>query len=109
MGISPYQYVLQQRVERAKALLRNSALSIAEIAHQVGFANQSQLTVQFCKFKRIRQSSRLHEHWAERWGASRLDPSGSFGGYKMSGYGREQGWEALEFYLQTKTVWVDLS
>jgi AraC family transcriptional regulator len=50
MGISPYQYVLQQRIERAKALLRNSSLSIAEIAHQVGFADQSQLTVQFRKF-----------------------------------------------------------
>lgn len=50
MGISPYQYVLQQRVERAKALLRSSSLSIAEIAHQVGFADQSQLTIQFRKF-----------------------------------------------------------
>jgi len=40
---------------------------------------------------------------------SRFDPSAPFGGYKMSGYGREQGWEALEFYLQTKTVWVDLT
>ncbi|MBD3885996.1 hypothetical protein IFO70_30290 [Phormidium tenue FACHB-886] len=27
----------------------------------------------------------------------------------MSGYGREQGWEALEFYLQIKTAWVNLS
>ncbi|MBW4422613.1 MAG: AraC family transcriptional regulator [Myxacorys californica WJT36-NPBG1] len=50
MGISPYQYVLQQRVEQAKALLRSSSLSIAEIAHHVGFADQSQLTVQFRKF-----------------------------------------------------------
>lgn len=33
-----------------------------------------------------------------------LDPSGPFSGYKMSSYGREQGWEALGFYLQTKTV-----
>ncbi len=27
----------------------------------------------------------------------------------INGEWREQGWEALEFYLQTKTVWVDLS
>ncbi|GAA6623200.1 aldehyde dehydrogenase family protein [Scytonema sp. NUACC26] len=45
--------------------------------------------------------------WVNTWG--HFDPSSPFGGYKMSGYGRENGWEALEFYLQTKTVWVDLS
>lgn len=27
-----------------------------------------------------------------------------FGGYKQSGWGRENGWEGLEAYLQTKTV-----
>lgn len=44
--------------------------------------------------------------WVNTYG--HFDPSSPFGGYKMSGYGREQGHEALEFYLQTKTVWVDL-
>ena len=28
----------------------------------------------------------------------------TFGGYKMSGYGREKGWEALEDYSQVKSV-----
>lgn len=28
----------------------------------------------------------------------------TFGGYKMSGYGREKGWEALEDYTQVKSV-----
>jgi acyl-CoA reductase-like NAD-dependent aldehyde dehydrogenase len=32
-----------------------------------------------------------------------------FGGYKSSGLGRENGLEALDAYLQTKTVWVGLS
>ena len=32
-----------------------------------------------------------------------------FGGYKSSGLGRENGLEALDEYLQTKTVWVELS
>ncbi len=45
--------------------------------------------------------------WVNTYG--HFDPSSPFGGYKMSGYGRENGQEALEFYLQTKTVWVDLS
>jgi len=29
-----------------------------------------------------------------------------FGGYKMSGYGREGGMEHLESYLNTKGVWI---
>lgn len=32
-----------------------------------------------------------------------------FGGYKMSGYGRENGLEVMDLYTQTKAVWVDLS
>jgi aldehyde dehydrogenase (NAD+) len=30
-----------------------------------------------------------------------------FGGYKRSGVGRESGQEAINAYLQTKTVWID--
>jgi len=30
-----------------------------------------------------------------------------FGGYKRSGFGRENGKEAIDAYLQTKTVWID--
>jgi aldehyde dehydrogenase (NAD+) len=32
-----------------------------------------------------------------------------FGGYKRSGTGRENGQEAIEGYLQTKTVWIDIA
>lgn len=32
-----------------------------------------------------------------------------FGGYKRSGVGRESGREAMDAYLQTKTVWMDTS
>jgi AraC family transcriptional regulator len=42
MGISPHQYVIQQRVERAKLMLSKTDLAIADIALQVGFSNQSQ-------------------------------------------------------------------
>ncbi len=37
-----------------------------------------------------------------------LDPAVPFGGYKMSGYGKEGGTEHLEEYLTTKTVWINL-
>jgi acyl-CoA reductase-like NAD-dependent aldehyde dehydrogenase len=36
------------------------------------------------------------------------NPLVPFGGYKMSGYGRENGIEVMEHYTQTKSVWVDL-
>ncbi|MBD1851707.1 helix-turn-helix domain-containing protein [Leptolyngbya sp. FACHB-711] len=42
-GISPHQYLLQQRVERAKQLLKTSQLAIAEVALQCGFNSQSHL------------------------------------------------------------------
>jgi aldehyde dehydrogenase (NAD+) len=32
-----------------------------------------------------------------------------FGGYKRSGIGRENGIEAIQEYLQTKSVWIDIS
>lgn len=44
--------------------------------------------------------------WLNTW--HQYDPSVPFGGYKMSGYGREQGPEALASYTQTKSVWLEL-
>jgi (Z)-2-((N-methylformamido)methylene)-5-hydroxybutyrolactone dehydrogenase len=29
-----------------------------------------------------------------------------FGGYKASGLGRENGMEAVDAYLQTKSIWI---
>ena len=34
-----------------------------------------------------------------------MDPAMPFGGYKMSGYGRESGPEHVQEYLNTKAVW----
>ena len=36
------------------------------------------------------------------------DPALPFGGFKQSGFGRELGLEALDAYLETKSVWIDL-
>jgi acyl-CoA reductase-like NAD-dependent aldehyde dehydrogenase len=37
------------------------------------------------------------------------DAASPYGGYKASGFGRESGLAGLDFYTQTKSVWVDLS
>jgi AraC family transcriptional regulator len=44
MNVTPHQYILQCRIEKTKFLLQHSELSIAEIAIQVGFCDQSHLT-----------------------------------------------------------------
>jgi len=36
-----------------------------------------------------------------------MDPAVPFGGYKMSGWGREMGQHALDEYLDVKAVWID--
>lgn len=36
-----------------------------------------------------------------------MDPAVPFGGYKMSGYGRESGVEHMSEYMQTKAVWIN--
>lgn len=44
IGITPHQYILQCRLNRAKYLLQQSELSVAEIAARTGFCDQSHLT-----------------------------------------------------------------
>ncbi|VEP15680.1 conserved hypothetical protein [Hyella patelloides LEGE 07179] len=46
-NLTPYNYVLQQRVERAKKLLKNSDMPICDIALECGFGNQSHLARHF--------------------------------------------------------------
>ncbi|GET41542.1 helix-turn-helix domain-containing protein [Microseira wollei] len=50
MGISPHQYLLQQRVERAKQMLQFSQVALADIALQCGFNSQSHLGKYFRQF-----------------------------------------------------------
>ena len=46
-GYTPHQYLIRRRVKRAKELLRQRQLSIAEVAYRVGFANQGHLNYHF--------------------------------------------------------------
>jgi AraC family transcriptional regulator len=46
-GQSPYQYVVEARVRKAKELLTTGKFTISEAAHRVGFVDQSHLTRHF--------------------------------------------------------------
>ncbi len=61
MGVTPHQYILQCRIEKAKNLLQHSELSIAEVAASVGFCDQSHFTRYFKRIvgvtpKQLRQA-----------------------------------------------------
>ena len=53
VGIAPCQYLLQQRVEKAKQLLETQLIAINTIALDCGFANQTHLTKVFRQMTRM--------------------------------------------------------
>jgi len=67
-GITPHQYVMRQRVERAQEHRRERRMALAEIAPQVGFETQSHFTSVFRRlvgatpkrYREMHQASPLH-------------------------------------------------
>jgi AraC family transcriptional regulator len=62
-GITPHQYVVRCRIERAKNLMRQSKLSIAEIATQVGFVDQSPFHRHFKRLVGVTPKTFLQEFY----------------------------------------------
>lgn len=52
-GLTPQQFLMQQRIERAKELLSKKELPIVEVSLRTGFKNQSHFTSLFRKFTRL--------------------------------------------------------
>ena len=46
-GLAPHHYVIERRIVRAQGMLRKTELPIAEVAHRVGFRNQSPFSFAF--------------------------------------------------------------
>jgi AraC-like DNA-binding protein len=46
-GVTPHHFILQRRLEKARQLLEEAQLSLAEIATSVGFADQSHFSRRF--------------------------------------------------------------
>ncbi|MBD2463793.1 helix-turn-helix transcriptional regulator [Oscillatoria sp. FACHB-1407] len=49
-GLAPYQYLIRQRIQRAKQLLLQSDRNVTDIALDCGFSNQSHLARHFRQF-----------------------------------------------------------
>lgn len=83
VGLSPYQYVLQQRVEQSKQLLIRGELPLSAIALKSGFYDQSHFTLHFKRFCGITprqfvsqvhgRSCREHSEAGENGGRSAMD------------------------------------
>jgi aldehyde dehydrogenase (NAD+) len=56
------------------------------------------------KAHRLARAVRAGSVWVNCYQA--MDPAVPFGGYKMSGYGRESGLQQLDEYLNVKAVWI---
>ena len=52
-GETPHQYLLKSRVERAKQLLAETELPLAEISYLVGSNSQSHFTASFRRLARL--------------------------------------------------------
>lgn len=49
-GVTPHRYLLTRRLERAKALLRDTDLSVTDICLRVGFTSLGSFSTQFRRF-----------------------------------------------------------
>lgn len=47
MQLTPEQYILRMRLNRARLLIETGAYTVGQVAHRTGFADHSHLTVQF--------------------------------------------------------------
>jgi AraC family transcriptional regulator len=56
-GLSPHQYVLRRRVERALQMLKETPSNLADIAYDLGFSSQGHFTTVFSKIVGVSPSS----------------------------------------------------
>ena len=55
-GTSPHQYLLSRRLDRAKTLLRQQRMTLADVSTSTGFADQSHFTKVFRRFTGVTPS-----------------------------------------------------
>lgn len=57
LGTSPISYILDQRVLRAREMLRHGHFTVAEVAHAVGFSDQHQMNRHFRRLLHVPPSA----------------------------------------------------
>ena len=65
VGLPPYSYLIQQRIERAKTLLR-SGKPLAQVALEVGFSDQSHLNLHFKRTMNLTAGHYAKSHYLSR-------------------------------------------
>jgi aldehyde dehydrogenase (NAD+) len=90
-----------------------ATIAFADLDEAVREANKSPYglaaavwTRDIAKAHRVARQLQAGTVWINTY--NNYDPAAAFGGYKMSGYGRELSMHALEYYTQVKSVWVNL-
>jgi phenylacetaldehyde dehydrogenase len=108
--VAPHMRVMREEIFGPVAMVS----SFADEDEAVAYANDTSFGLAAGVWTRDvkrahRMASKIHAGtvWVNTYGW--FDAAVPYGGFKMSGYGKELGAEALDAYLQTKTVWVDLS
>jgi aldehyde dehydrogenase (NAD+) len=88
-----------------------SAIPFADIDEVIERANKTNFglgsglwTRDVTKAHKLARGIRAGSVWINCYQA--MDPAVPFGGYKMSGYGRESGKQHVEEYLNVKSVWI---
>jgi acyl-CoA reductase-like NAD-dependent aldehyde dehydrogenase len=90
-----------------------AVLTFDDVDEAVALGNRSMYglaagiwTKDVSKAHRVARALKAGTVWINTYNV--YDPAAPFGGYKASGFGRDLGREALEGYLETKSVWVGL-
>jgi ABC-type molybdate transport system substrate-binding protein len=88
--------------------LSQDATYLDEIARRANATNfglgSGVWTRDVSKAHRLAKAIRAGSVWVNCYQA--MDPAVPFGGYKMSGYGRESGLQQFDEYLNVKAVWI---
>jgi len=90
-----------------------AAIEFGDVDDAVRLANETPYglasavwTRDIAKAHRVARKLQAGTVWINTY--NNYDPAAAFGGYKMSGYGRELSLHAIEHYTQVKSVWVNL-